>query len=63
MHNPVRGLRVLCLDGGGCRAVIPLSFLQILEECIGIPYPVQQNFDVFIGPSSGRNSPQSGRIR
>jgi hypothetical protein len=54
MHNPARGLRVLSLDGGGCRGVIPLKFLQALEDRIGLPYPVQENFDVFLGPSSGR---------
>lgn len=53
MHNPARGFRVLCLDGGGCRGIIPLKLLQALEDRIGLPLPVQQNFDMFLAPSSG----------
>lgn len=53
MHNPARGFRVLCLDGGGCRGIIPLKFLQALEGRIDLPLPVQQNFDIFVAPSSG----------
>uniref|UniRef100_A0A093XBG7 Calcium-independent phospholipase A2-gamma n=1 Tax=Talaromyces marneffei PM1 TaxID=1077442 RepID=A0A093XBG7_TALMA len=52
MHNPARGFRVLCLDGGGCRGIIPLKFLQALEDRIDLPLPVQQNFDIFVAPSS-----------
>jgi patatin-like phospholipase/acyl hydrolase len=54
MHNPVRGLRVLSLDGGGCKGIIPLKFLQVLEDWISLPFPVQENFDLFLGPSSGK---------
>lgn len=47
-------VRVLSIDGGGTRGRIPLEFLQVLQNCIGLPYPVQRNFDVVYGTSSGK---------
>ncbi|PTB40407.1 hypothetical protein M441DRAFT_70208 [Trichoderma asperellum CBS 433.97] len=48
--------RVLSIDGGGARGCIPLEFLQALQTSIGLPYPVQRNFDVVYGTSSGAMS-------
>lgn len=48
--------RVLCIDGGGSRACVPLRFLQELQDRIGLPYPVQYNFDILFGTSSGEPS-------
>lgn len=45
--------RVLSVDGGGTRGRIPLEFLQILQDSVGLPLPVQRNFDVVYGTSSG----------
>ncbi|KPA36561.1 patatin phospholipase [Fusarium langsethiae] len=45
--------RVLSLDGGGVRAVVPLEFLRALEELVGLPCPIQRHFDVVFGTSSG----------
>ncbi|GJC91169.1 calcium-independent phospholipase A2-gamma [Colletotrichum liriopes] len=46
--------RVLCIDGGGTRGKYPLKFLKQLEDDIGLPgHPVQKNFDVVFGTSSG----------
>jgi patatin-like phospholipase/acyl hydrolase len=50
---PTATLRLLSIDGGGVRGIIPLVFLQVLEEMIGLPYPVQGNFHFVIGTSSG----------
>ena len=47
-------VRVLCIDGGGTRACVPLRFLQELEARVGLPYPVQYNFDILFGTSSGK---------
>lgn len=47
------GLRVLSIDGGGIRAVIPLQFLRALEKAIGLDMPVQEHFDLAYGTSSG----------
>ncbi|KAL7783441.1 patatin-like phospholipase-like protein [Trichoderma ceciliae] len=46
-------VRVLSVDGGGTRARMPLAFLQEIQDYVGLPYPVQHNFDVIFGTSSG----------
>jgi hypothetical protein len=51
---PTAGVRVLTFDGGGVRGLVTLQYMQILQERIGLPYPVQDNFDVAYGTSSGR---------
>ncbi|KAJ9133184.1 FabD/lysophospholipase-like protein [Pleurostoma richardsiae] len=48
---PTAGFRVLSIDGGGARGRIPLEFIQVFQE--HLPYPVQENFDVVFGTSSG----------
>ncbi|EHK19887.1 uncharacterized protein TRIVIDRAFT_123114, partial [Trichoderma virens Gv29-8] len=45
--------RVLSIDGGGTRGRIPLEFLRILQDYVGLPMPIQRNFDVVYGTSSG----------
>jgi hypothetical protein len=50
---PTATPRLLSIDGGGVRGIIPLIFLQALEEMIGLPYPVQGNFHFIYGTSSG----------
>ncbi|KAI9765987.1 MAG: hypothetical protein M1840_006994 [Geoglossum simile] len=50
---PTAGVRVLCIDGGGARGIIPLQSLQLLQERLGIPCPIQENFEVAFGTSSG----------
>jgi hypothetical protein len=47
-------VRVLSIDGGGVRGIVPLAFLKILQDRIGLPYPVQNHFDVAYGTSSGK---------
>jgi hypothetical protein len=32
--------RVLSIDGGGVRGIVPLAFLQVLQDRIGLPHPV-----------------------
>jgi len=50
---PTATVRLLSIDGGGAKGIIPLVFLQALEEKIGLPYPVQENFHYIIGTSIG----------
>jgi hypothetical protein len=50
---PTATINLLSIDGGGARGIIPLVFLQVLEEKIGLQYPVQQNFHYIIATSSG----------
>lgn len=47
-------VRVLSIDGGGTRARMPLAFLQEIQDNVGLPYPVQHNFDIIFGTSSGK---------
>ena len=47
------GVIALSIDGGGVRGIIPLQFLQVLQDRIGLPIPVQENFDLAFGTSSG----------
>jgi hypothetical protein len=47
-------VRVLSFDGGGARALASLEFVRAMQAAVGLPYPVQQNFDVVYGTSSGK---------
>lgn len=51
------GVTVLSIDGGGVRGIVPLQFLQVLQDRIGLPIPVQENFDLAFGTSSGECTP------
>ena len=51
------GVRALIAEGGGIRAVVPLSFLQELENAIGLPMNIQEHFDIAFGSSSGTCTP------
>lgn len=54
VHPPTAGASVLCIDGGGIRGVLPLTFLKLLEHRIGLPMPVLNHFKVVFGTSSGK---------
>jgi hypothetical protein len=56
IRDPSRGLRVLSLDGGGIRGIVHLMFLKTLQDRIGLPYPVQENFDLTVGTSVGKSN-------
>lgn len=48
--------RVLSLDGGGIRGLASLQFLQVLQDLVGLPYPIQHHFDIVYGTSSGKTN-------
>lgn len=50
---PTASVRVLSIDGGGTRGRAPLEYLQALQDQLRLPFPVQRNFDVIYGTSSG----------
>lgn len=43
--------RILCLDGGGIKGVLPASFLASIEE--GLDAPIGKYFDLIVGTSTG----------
>jgi patatin-like phospholipase/acyl hydrolase len=56
--NPlIAGASVLCIDGGGIRGVIPLKFLEILQDRIDLPISILRVFNVIFGTSSGKFRP------
>ena len=62
LKTPTAGIRVLAIDGGGIRGVIPLEFLSKLQNIIGPECAVQDLFDLAFGTSSGK-LPTSFNIR
>ena len=43
--------RILCLDGGGIRGVMPALILQEIEQQLGSP--LKNHFDLIAGTSTG----------
>ncbi|TGJ70100.1 hypothetical protein EYR41_006087 [Orbilia oligospora] len=50
---PTAGARLLVIDGGGVRGIIPLQFLRILQASSRLKIPIQDYFDLAVGTSSG----------
>ncbi|KAH7120075.1 hypothetical protein B0J13DRAFT_532358 [Dactylonectria estremocensis] len=53
VRPPTAGVGVLCIDGGGVRGIIPTTILELLQEEIGLPIPVQEHFQLCAGVSAG----------
>ena len=47
------GERILAIDGGGTRGVIPLNILVIMQRIMGDTLPIQDLFDIAFGTSVG----------
>lgn len=45
------GIRLLTIDGGGVRGIVPLTILARLEKELGLP--IQNFFDLIVGTSTG----------
>lgn len=58
LDPPFAGARLLTLDGGGIRGIIELAILQKIEQRIGIAIPMRHFFDLMVGTSTGKFSPQ-----
>lgn len=51
---PTAGIRMLTIDGGGVRGIIPLKFLQHLEKLLDyLDCPIRDHFDYVCGTSAG----------
>lgn len=53
LQPPTAGFRLLSIDGGGFRGVVPLECLRLLQQSIGSACRVQDLFDLAVGTSSG----------
>lgn len=54
---PTAGIRMLSIDGGGVRGVIPLVFLQQLDRTLApLGCAIKDHFDFVCGTSAGKNS-------
>lgn len=63
---PTAGIRMLSIDGGGVRGVIPLTMLKCIEhEVAALGLPLRDFFDLTCGTSSGKcniRAMQVGRL-
>ncbi len=62
LKPPTAGVRILSIDGGGIRGVVPLEFLGILQNVVGPDCPIRDLFDLAFGTSSGELSLGHGMI-
>jgi len=53
LKPPTAGIRILSVDGGGVRGIIPLEFLHLLQRSLGSSCRVQDLFDLALGTSAG----------
>lgn len=49
--SSAKPIRILCIDGGGVRGIIPARILQEFEEKTG--EPIHELFDIIVGTSTG----------
>lgn len=56
LKPPTAGIRILSIDGGGVRGIIPLEILSMLQGIAGSSCPVQDLFDLVYGTSIGQYS-------
>lgn len=47
--------RMICIDGGGSRGVVPLKTLSLLQDLAGKDCPLRDLFDIAVGTSAGKN--------
>ncbi len=47
--------KILNIDDGGIRGVVPLEFLRLLQDVIGPTLPIQDLFDQAFGTSSSEH--------
>jgi len=52
------GARLLCIDGGRARRVVPLEYLGLLQENLGSELRIQDLFEEAFGTSSGKSQSQ-----
>ena len=53
LKPPTAGVRILSVDGGGVRGIVPLEFLKRLQKSLGASCRIQDLFDLALGTSAG----------
>ena len=53
LKPPTAGIRILSIDGGGVRGIIPLESLSLLQQLLGPDCPIQELVDLGFGTSAG----------
>ncbi|KAK5699335.1 hypothetical protein LTR17_023332 [Elasticomyces elasticus] len=53
LKPPTAGIRILSVDGGGVRGIVPLEFLHLLQRSLGSSCRLQDLFDLALGTSAG----------
>jgi hypothetical protein len=53
LNPPTAGIRILSIDGGGIRGIVPLETLEILQIALGPELRIQDFFDLSFGTSVG----------
>ena len=57
LNPPTAGIRMLCIDGGGIRGVVPLTFLQHLNQELDLlGSSLKDHFDYVCGTSAGKSN-------
>ena len=56
LKPPTAGVRVLSIDGGGVRGIVPLEFLNALQGLLGFDMHLQHMFDLAFGTSAGESA-------
>jgi len=52
---PTYRVRILNINSGGTKGVVPLEFLNLLQKTLGSKYKLQDFFNLTVGTSSGKN--------
>lgn len=53
LKPPTAGIRLLSIDGGGIKGIVPLELLASLQTLLGPSCPIQDLFDLCMGTSAG----------
>ena len=55
LKPPTAGVRLISVDGGGIRVIVPLGFLEVLQSSFGDECQLQDFFDLAFGTSAGKS--------
>ncbi|KAK7924655.1 hypothetical protein PG985_006709 [Apiospora marii] len=53
VRPPTAGHGILCIDGGGIGGIIPTTILELVQDRLELPIPIQEHFSMAYGVSVG----------